>query len=71
MTDWSRVKPARWLPWGDEGLVMVGWRVVGIRGQLSWVAWCQHECGAWNPVGLLPSCLFCGQEIRCDADVTP
>lgn len=63
MIDWSLVQPARWLPWGDEGLVMVGFRVVGVRGQLSYVPWCQHACGAWNPVDKLPVCLACGAEL--------
>jgi hypothetical protein len=58
MTDWSQVKPARWLPWGDEGLVMVGYRVVGIKGQLLYIPWVQHSvCSAWYPVG--GDCLFC------------
>ena len=60
--DWNSVKPARWLPMGD-GLVMVGWRVIGVIGELQYVPWVQHTCGAWFPLGR-DRCLYCQEPVR-------
>jgi len=62
--DWTRVKRARWLPVGDEGIVMYGNRVGGVLGQLMYVPWVQHEeCTAWYPLGYTPVCLYCHQPV--------
>jgi len=61
--DWSLVKRARWLPVGDEGIVMAEYRVIGIRGRMLFVPWVQHDvCSAWYPLDG-GWCLFCGKPV--------
>lgn len=63
------VLPARWLPFGSKGIVMVETRVVGIQGELLYVPWVQHRaCGAWNPVDYAHLCLYCQAELPHGAD---
>ena len=65
--DWSLVLKARWLPVGDEGIVMYGNRVGGVLGELMYVPWVQHlpdGCSAWYPVGYTDRCLYCHEVVR-------